>query len=104
MPYDSPRSLREERHRDDPETIEERPPLQGVRFHIAAWVSSWGEAETPRFYNAEEDMARIHQKSKGLGGREALQGRGQGLEPLNLCGLLSINHGFYKGMGTLPME
>ncbi|KFY42549.1 hypothetical protein V495_04454 [Pseudogymnoascus sp. VKM F-4514 (FW-929)] len=49
-------SLRDERHRDDPETIEERPPLQGVRFHIAAWVSSWGEAETPRFYNAEENM------------------------------------------------
>lgn len=49
-------SLREERHRHDPETIEERPPLQGVRFHIAAWVSPWGEAETPRFYNDEEDM------------------------------------------------
>jgi hypothetical protein len=31
--------LREEGTRDDPDNIEERPPLKGVRFHIAAWIS-----------------------------------------------------------------
>ena len=48
-------SLREEGHRDDPENIKERPPLEGVGFHIAAWVSWWGKAERLRFYNDEED-------------------------------------------------
>ncbi|KFY80201.1 hypothetical protein V499_00958 [Pseudogymnoascus sp. VKM F-103] len=48
-------SLREEGHRDDPENIKERPPLKGVRFHIAAWVSWWRKAERRRFYNDEED-------------------------------------------------
>jgi len=36
--------LREQGKRDDPENIEERPPLKGVRFHIAAWISWWGKA------------------------------------------------------------
>lgn len=48
-------SLREEGHRDDPENIKERPPLKGVRFHIAAWVSWWRKAQRLRFYNDEED-------------------------------------------------
>ena len=33
------RVLREQGTRDDPENIEERLPLKGVRFHIAAWIS-----------------------------------------------------------------
>ena len=33
------RVLREQGTRDNPENIEERPPLKGVRFHIAAWIS-----------------------------------------------------------------
>lgn len=41
--------------RDDPENIEERPPLAGVRFHIAAWISWWGKADKLEFYNDEED-------------------------------------------------
>jgi hypothetical protein len=46
---------RERGKRDDPENIEERPPLKGVRFHIAAWISWWGKADKLRFYNDEED-------------------------------------------------
>jgi hypothetical protein len=46
---------REQRTRDLPENIEERPPLKGVRFHIAAWISWWGKADTLEFYNDEED-------------------------------------------------
>ncbi|PQE05359.1 Transposable element Tc3 transposase protein [Rutstroemia sp. NJR-2017a BBW] len=49
------RVLREQGTRDRPENIEERPPLKGVRFHIAAWISWWGKAEKLRFYNDEED-------------------------------------------------
>jgi hypothetical protein len=49
------RVLREQGTRDDPENIEERPPLQGVRFHIAAWISWWGKADKLEFYNDEED-------------------------------------------------
>ena len=41
--------------RDDPENINERPPLSGVRFHITAWISWWGKAEKLEFYNDEED-------------------------------------------------
>ena len=47
--------LREEGTRDDPENIEERPPLKGVRFHIAAWISWYGKADKLEFYNDEED-------------------------------------------------
>ncbi len=49
------RVLREQGTRDKPENIEERPPLKGVRFHIAAWVSWWGKADKLVFYNNEED-------------------------------------------------
>jgi transposase len=49
------RVLREQGTRDRPENIEERLPLKGVRFHIAAWISWWGKAEKLRFYNDEED-------------------------------------------------
>ncbi len=49
------RVTRERGKRDDPENIEERPPLKGVRFHIAAWISWWGKAEKLEFYNDEED-------------------------------------------------
>jgi hypothetical protein len=49
------RVTRERGTRDDPENIEERPPLKGVRFHIAAWVSWWGKADKLQFYNDEED-------------------------------------------------
>lgn len=49
------RILREQGTRDDPENIEERPPLKGVRFHIAAWISWWGKADKLKFYNDEED-------------------------------------------------
>ena len=47
--------LREQGERNNPENIEERPPLKGVRFHIAAWISWWGKAEKLEFYNDEED-------------------------------------------------
>ncbi len=47
--------LREQGKRDDPENIEELPPLKGVRFHIAAWISWWGKADKLEFYNDEED-------------------------------------------------
>jgi hypothetical protein len=33
------RVTRERGKRDNLENIEERPPLKGVRFHIAAWIS-----------------------------------------------------------------
>jgi hypothetical protein len=49
------RVLREQGTQDDPENIKERPPLQGVRFHIAAWISCWGKADKLEFYNNEED-------------------------------------------------
>lgn len=49
------RVTRELGTRDKPENIEERPPLLGVRFHIAAWISWWGKAEKLEFYNDEED-------------------------------------------------
>lgn len=49
------RVLREQGTRDNPENIEERPPLKGVRFHIAAWISWWGKAPKLKFYNDEED-------------------------------------------------
>ena len=50
--------LREQGTRDDPENIEERPPLKGVRFHIAAWISWWGKADKLQFYNDEEDKTK----------------------------------------------
>lgn len=46
---------REQETRDDPENIEQRPLLLGVRFHIAAWISWWGKADKLEFYNDEED-------------------------------------------------
>lgn len=49
------RVLREQGTRDKPENIEERLPLKGVRFHIAAWISWWGKAGKLEFYNDEED-------------------------------------------------
>ena len=49
------RVLREQGTRDLPENIEERPPLKGVRFHIAAWISWQGKADKLEFYNDEED-------------------------------------------------
>ena len=49
------RVTRERGKRDAPENIEERPPLKGVRFHIAAWISWYGKAEKLEFYNNEED-------------------------------------------------
>ena len=49
------RVLREQGTRDLPENIEERPPLKGVRFHIAAWISWWGKADKLEFYNDEKD-------------------------------------------------
>jgi transposase len=33
------RVTRERGTRNNPENIEERPPLKGIRFHIAAWIS-----------------------------------------------------------------
>jgi hypothetical protein len=50
------RITREQGKRDDLENIEERPPLKGVRFHIAAWISWWGKAKKLEFYNDEEDI------------------------------------------------
>lgn len=47
--------LREQGTRDDPENIEERPPLKGVRLHAAGWISWWGKAERLEFYNDEND-------------------------------------------------
>jgi hypothetical protein len=47
--------LREQGKCDDPENIEERPPLKGVRFHIAAWISWWGKEDKLEFYNDKED-------------------------------------------------
>jgi hypothetical protein len=49
------RVLREQGTRDNPENIEQRPPLKGVRFHIAAWISWWGKAHKLEFYNDEDD-------------------------------------------------
>ena len=49
------RITREEGTRDDPENIEERPPLKDVRFHVAAWISWWGKADKVEFQNDEED-------------------------------------------------
>lgn len=49
------RITREQGTRDLPENIEERPPLKGVRFHIAAWISWHGKAPKLEFYNDEED-------------------------------------------------
>lgn len=49
------RVLRELGTRDKPENIQERPPLKGVRFHIAAWISWYGKADKLTFYNDEED-------------------------------------------------
>lgn len=49
------RVLREQGTRDNPDNIEERPPLKGVRFHIAAWISWWDKADKLEFYNDEED-------------------------------------------------
>lgn len=53
------RVSREQGTRDDPENITERPPLKGVRFHIAAWISWYGKAEKLEFYNDEEDEVEI---------------------------------------------
>lgn len=50
-----PMVTREQGTRDKPENIVERPPLKGVRFHIAAWISWYGKAEKLEFYNDEED-------------------------------------------------
>ena len=49
------RVLREQGTRDRPENIEERPPLKGVRFHIAGWISWFGKADKLRLYNDKED-------------------------------------------------
>lgn len=49
------RITREQGTRDQPENIEERPPLKGVRYHVAGWISWWGKADTLEFYNDEED-------------------------------------------------
>jgi hypothetical protein len=49
------RVTRELGTRDLPENIEERPPLKGVKFHIAAWISWEAKAEKLIFYNDEED-------------------------------------------------
>jgi transposase len=49
------RVLREQETRDLPENIKERPPLKGVQFHIAAWISWYGKANKLKFYNDEED-------------------------------------------------
>ena len=51
--------LREQGTRDLPENIEERPPLKGVRFHIAAWISWWGKSDKLLFYNDEEDKIEL---------------------------------------------
>ena len=53
------RVLREQGTRDLPENIEERPPLKGVRFHIAAWISWWGKSDKLLFYNDEEDKIEL---------------------------------------------
>ncbi len=50
-----PMTTREQGTRDKPENIVERPPLQGVSFHIAAWISWWGKVDKLEFYNDEED-------------------------------------------------
>jgi len=39
----SPMTTREQGTRAKPENIVERPPLKGVRFHIAGWISWWGK-------------------------------------------------------------
>ena len=47
--------LREQGTRYDDENIKERPPLKGVRFHIAGWINWYGKAPNLEFYNDEED-------------------------------------------------
>ena len=41
--------------RDRLENIEERPPLKGIWFHIAGWISWFRKVDKLRFYNDEED-------------------------------------------------
>jgi hypothetical protein len=48
--------LRERGTRTDPENIQERGELKGVRLHIAAWISWYGKAAELTFYNDEEDF------------------------------------------------
>lgn len=47
--------LRERGKRYDDENIKKRPPLKGVRFHIAAWINWYGKGSKLEFYNDEED-------------------------------------------------
>jgi hypothetical protein len=49
------RVSREKGTRDEPCNIEERPPLKGVRIHMAAWISWHGKADKLEFYNDEKD-------------------------------------------------
>ncbi|KAG9243213.1 hypothetical protein BJ878DRAFT_543482 [Calycina marina] len=56
--------LREEGKRYDTVNIEERRPLQGSKFHIAAAISWWGKSNL-KFYSDEEDCEeRIPYPSK----------------------------------------
>lgn len=47
--------LREQGTRYKPENIVERPPLEGVRLHVAGWISWYGKADKLQFYNDEQD-------------------------------------------------
>jgi hypothetical protein len=116
-----------------PENIEERPPLKGVRFHIAGWISLYGKAERLVFYNDEEDAqdaietppypvhprrrpkteteeefkerVRIWEAGKPHAVEKKVQGNAmtQKYYVEKLCVRLTINRGFCKKMVTLLM-
>jgi len=54
--------LRELGTRYDPPNIGQRPPLKGVRLHIAAWINWHSKAEKLEFYNDEKDYIQRPQR------------------------------------------
>jgi DDE superfamily endonuclease len=52
----APGMLRERGKRYDDENIVERGEKQGVKFHIAAWITWWDKAEKLEFYKDEEEV------------------------------------------------
>lgn len=50
--------LREQGTRYEPENLQERPALKGVKFHVAAYVSYWHK-DPLIFYNDEQDPPKV---------------------------------------------
>ena len=49
------RILREQGTRYNPENIQQRPELEGVKLHVAGWVNWHAKCERLEFYNDEEE-------------------------------------------------